>query len=71
MHGDKDPLVPLNQSELLQSALEKAGVACTFQGVPGAGHGGPDFVSMENRRMILSFFDRTLKNQSPEKNTHD
>ncbi len=44
MHGDKDNTVPLNQSELLDAALKKAGVDVTFHVVKGAGHGfgGPE-----------------------------
>jgi acetyl esterase/lipase len=38
-HGDQDPLVPHHQSELLEAALEKAGVPVTFYTVKGAGHG--------------------------------
>ncbi|MCA1597228.1 MAG: alpha/beta hydrolase, partial [Chloroflexi bacterium] len=38
MHGDKDPLVPLNQSELLYDALKAAGVRVTFCVVHGGGH---------------------------------
>lgn len=39
-HGDSDPLVPHNQSELLEAALKKAGVPVTFYTVKRAGHGG-------------------------------
>jgi dipeptidyl aminopeptidase/acylaminoacyl peptidase len=39
-HGDKDPLVPHHQSELLTAALQQAGVPVTFYTVKGAGHGG-------------------------------
>ena len=39
-HGDRDPLVPLNQSQLLTAALKEAGVPVTFYTVKGAGHGG-------------------------------
>jgi acetyl esterase/lipase len=42
VHGDRDPLVPHHQSELLASALEKAGVPVTFYTVEGGGHGGFD-----------------------------
>jgi len=40
VHGDRDPLVPHHQSELLASALERAGVPVTFYTVEGGGHGG-------------------------------
>ena len=39
IHGDADPLVPHHQSEILASALEKAGVPVTFYTVKGGGHG--------------------------------
>jgi len=40
VHGDRDPLVPYQQSILLVEALQKAGVDVTFYTVEGAGHGG-------------------------------
>ena len=39
VHGDQDKLVPYQQSELLEDALEKAGVPVTFYNVEGGGHG--------------------------------
>ncbi len=41
MHGEEDKLVPMNQSELLDEALRKAGVESTLVRVPKNGHGGP------------------------------
>jgi acetyl esterase/lipase len=61
LHGDKDNTVPYNQSELLVEALKKAGVEVTLKKVEGAGHGGRDFNSPENRKLIEDFFDRHLK----------
>ena len=40
VHGDKDPLVPWQQSQMLNEALKKAGVESELQIVKGAGHGG-------------------------------
>ena len=40
-HGDKDDIVPLDQSRLLVTALEKASVPVTLVVVPGGGHGFP------------------------------
>lgn len=58
MHGDKDPLVPLNQSELLEAALKKAGVDVTFQVIKGAGHG---FAGPEINAKVREFLGRQLR----------
>jgi acetyl esterase/lipase len=58
VHGDKDPLVPHNQSELLHEALKKAGVNVTFHTVKGGGHG---FSGPEIDKMVDDFFDKHLK----------
>jgi acetyl esterase/lipase len=61
VHGDKDPIVMLKQSELLHAALGKAGVESTLHVVPGGSHGGPGFDSAEVRAAIEQFFDKHLK----------
>lgn len=58
MHGDKDPLVPHNQSELLRDALQKAGVPVKLHTVVGAGHG---FGGPEINTMVKEFFDKHLR----------
>jgi len=63
VHGDHDPLVPLQQSQELEAALQKAGVESTFHVVAGAGHGGQGFVTPEIQKLIIDFFDRHLKPQ--------
>ena len=67
VHGDKDPLVKLQQSEVLHAALIKAGAETTLHVVPGGGHGGPQFNSPETRGAIEQFFDKHLKNSAPAK----
>jgi acetyl esterase/lipase len=57
-HGDKDMLVPHNQSVLLYDALKKADVKVKFHTVKGGGHG---FRDPEVDRMVLEFFDKHLK----------
>ena len=64
MHGERDPLVPPQQSELLQAALKKAGVECTLKIIPGALHGGPQFTTPEVAGIGADFFDRHLKPSS-------
>jgi acetyl esterase/lipase len=64
VHGDRDVIVPFNQSELLEAALKKAGVDVTFVRVQRGGHGtfastepGPD----EIQKAVEAFFDKHLK----------
>lgn len=40
IHGDKDDLVPVQQSQAMDAALAKAGVEHRLIVVPGTGHGG-------------------------------
>ena len=67
MHGDKDNVVPLNQSEVLAEALKKAGVEVKLVVVKGNGHGGPGFSSPENRKLIEDFFAKHLRKAQPAK----
>jgi acetyl esterase/lipase len=61
IHGDKDPLVPHHQSELLEAALKKAGVPVIFYTVKGGGHGG--FKDPNVPRLTREFFEKHLKNK--------
>jgi len=58
VHGDADPLVPHNQSELLYEALQKAGVQAKLHIVKGGGHGGFKYPAIE--KMVEDFFDTHL-----------
>lgn len=58
-HGDQDPLVPHHQSELLESALKKAGVAVKFYTVKGAGHG--NFKDPKVEELTKEFLKKYLK----------
>ena len=74
LHGTEDLLVPVNQSELLFTALKEWGVESAFFKLVGAGHGGPRFwveqpgsrVGPEPvvRAMVLAFFNQHLKHIS-------
>jgi len=57
MHGDKDNIVPLRQSEMLETALKAADVPVTLFVVKGAGHG---FAGLAEAKMVVEFFERTL-----------
>jgi dipeptidyl aminopeptidase/acylaminoacyl peptidase len=60
MHGDRDGVVPLEQSQLLYEKLRGAGVLATLYVVPGGGH-GTGFDRPEVAHMIGGFFTRHLK----------
>ena len=61
LHGTKDPLVPVRQSQWLHDALKKAGVESHLDIIEGAGHGGAEFFTPARRKMILDFLDTHLK----------
>jgi acetyl esterase/lipase len=61
VHGDKDPTVPINQSQLLFEALKRTGVSAHFHTIHGAGHGGPGFAGKDIDEMVAAFFDARLK----------
>ena len=71
VHGEKDALVPIAQSERLAAALKSAGASVDFIRVKNAGHGlradvpgtppaEPDANALQ--AAILAFFDKQLKN---------
>ncbi|MCL5964950.1 MAG: alpha/beta hydrolase [Deinococcus sp.] len=59
-HGNRDPLVPVEQSKLFEAALKAAGVSAALTILPGAAHGGPAFTTTENLEKIYGFFDQVL-----------
>jgi acetyl esterase/lipase len=67
IHGDKDEVVPLSQSQILYDRLVAGGVPVTLVVVKNGGHGftptgGPISPSRsEITKMIANFFDRCLK----------
>ena len=61
MHGEKDPGVPLSQSERLHDKLLSAGAHSELRVIANAGHGGKEFQTPEAKQFVLDFFSRTLK----------
>jgi acetyl esterase/lipase len=59
VHGDRDPLVPHHQSELLASVLEDASVPVTLYTVVGGGHGG--FQDPRVDELVREFLERYLE----------
>lgn len=63
LHGDRDRLVPLRQSELLQAALKRVGVPVHLEIVRGKGHAiGPPPEAVPR---LTEFLNRELGMRSP------
>ncbi len=59
LHGDADPVVPLQQSQILTQRLKAAGVIHELVIKPGGGHGWPKNEAEE--KMFTDWFDKFLK----------
>ena len=59
IHGDEDPVVPLQQSQTLVQKLKTAGVVHELIIKPGGGHGWPKNESEEKK--FADWFDKYLK----------
>lgn len=59
-HGERDPLVPLQESEDLYAALQRNGVRSDLYVLQGAGHGDDAFYQPEIRAIILDFLREAL-----------
>jgi dipeptidyl aminopeptidase/acylaminoacyl peptidase len=60
VHGDRDDIVPLVQSQRLHLALRSAGVESTLQVIPGAGHSTEEIMLPERLHEIEGFLARHL-----------
>ena len=63
VHGDKDFVVPLNQSELLHAALKKAGIPSTLYIPKGGNHGFSKGETPKKKivEKVMDFFDSQFK----------
>ncbi len=63
IHGDRDEVVPLQQSEVLAAKLNEAGVPVKLVIHPGGGHPWPDFWRVDGPQ-LADWFDRYLQPSS-------
>lgn len=63
LHGDKDPVVPHCQSELLHRELRKNGVKSALVIVPGGEH-GPGLFEEKYYKMMTDFFASEMKKKN-------
>jgi dipeptidyl aminopeptidase/acylaminoacyl peptidase len=59
VHGDKDMLVPLQQSQIAIAKLESLKIKCKLEVVPGGGHGWANMIPQLNQ--LMDWFEETLK----------
>ncbi len=67
LHGDADPLVPLNQSAALHEALQEAGVSSEYHVVKGGAHGGEAFKAPIYKQALNDFLQRNVKGEIAER----
>jgi acetyl esterase/lipase len=60
IHGTKDDLVPIAQSDSFAEKLKAAGVKVEYQKIEGAGHAGAVFWTQERREAIRVFLKQNL-----------
>ena len=65
IHGDKDDLVKIKNSEEIQAAFKKEGVPCDLVVEHGAGHGFGGEQGNEASQALIKWFDKYLL-KSPE-----
>jgi len=65
MHGDKDDVVPMDQSVAFHEALRKAGVDSTLQVVKDVGHSFPGRPDLD--KPVVEFFEKHLGKGSKQK----
>lgn len=59
IHGDADPIVPIQQAELIIAKMKENNVPCELQVRKGAPHGGPAFAN--DAKNLADWFDKYLK----------
>jgi acetyl esterase/lipase len=69
IHGDADPLVPLQQSQKLVDALKKAGASAELIVKPGGGHPWPTI--NEEIAIAADWLDRQLHRAASDANRND
>ena len=65
LHGERDPSVPVQQSQEMMEKLKAAGVPAELVVKPGAGHGWAWPEERKDIHRLADWFDRHLQNPSP------
>ncbi len=68
IHGDKDSLVKLDNSERILAAFKKEKVPCDLLVVKGAGHGFGGEQATQAAKALIAWFDKYLNGSATAKN---
>jgi acetyl esterase/lipase len=60
-HGDKDPLVNLNQSRTLMERYQRLDLDSSLVVIPGGGHVAREFFDTARTAMVVAFFNKHLR----------
>ena len=60
IHGDKDELVPISNSQVIYEAFQKNKVKTNFVTIPGAGHGFQNEDAKRTTALMVAWFEQTL-----------
>jgi acetyl esterase/lipase len=69
IHGDKDDLVKLDNSEKIEAALKKEGVPCELIVMHGAGHGFLGEQGKQASEALIKWFDKYLVKPAGDANS--
>jgi dipeptidyl aminopeptidase/acylaminoacyl peptidase len=61
IHGTKDSLIPIEQSEVMQKKLQDVGVGATLFRMEGLGHGRGGSDAVKSFNDAIKFFREKLK----------
>ncbi len=59
--GDRDPLVPMVQSEHMHKLYQKAGLKSSLHIIKGTSHGGRQFTDTTRTALVKAFFDKHIR----------
>lgn len=65
LHGDRDRIVALSQSEMLHAKLQATGVESTLEVLAGSGHGGRAFTSPSMLEKVATFLRKHIVVDAP------
>lgn len=60
LHGTKDEVVPVHQSEILAKTLKEHHIYSEFYLLEGAGHGTDEFYQEEVMKIVVDFLNKTV-----------